>query len=222
MMRLADLILPPVEMAQRAFSGADKDVESIHSRLIEALDAARASVLDQGYTDDQAAAALFAVVAWIDEQAQTQDWPGAAQWRTVPLQRHYFSTNRAGVLFYQRLEELPDDAVALREVYSLMLLLGFTGRFATAPHGELERYRRSQFQHLVGAAALRPLDAQNPLFPEAEIGQSAAPRARRRLIRPNTMLVLLIGLPLCVLALMYAGYAVTLSSIVGSFLSRLS
>ena len=135
--RLADFWLPILEQARRSFAAPPADTAEVGRSLVAALDAAAARAAEHGHSQDQIQQALFAVVAWIDEAAMTRPWPGASAWRLAPLQRHYFSTTRAGVEFFQRLQALPDDATSVREVYGLMLVAGFAGHYTIKPPGEL-------------------------------------------------------------------------------------
>ncbi|MDR0578067.1 MAG: DotU family type IV/VI secretion system protein [Candidatus Accumulibacter sp.] len=100
----------------------------------------------------------LAVYAWVDEILLTAPRPDAAAWVAQSLQHAYFQTSEAGLLFFERMENLleelslpPKDAASVDDslpprleaaarlprtraarqeldVYALCLLLGFSGR----------------------------------------------------------------------------------------------
>nr|WP_255592938.1 DotU family type IV/VI secretion system protein [Bordetella sp. BOR01] len=178
------------------------DAPSLSAQLKANLDAAVARAQDKGFSPDDVQLALFAVVAWIDEQAMSREWPGAAAWRLSPLQRHYFATTRAGVAFFEKLEALPDGAVDVREVYGLVLLAGFHGRYTHRAPGELTEYRRALLERIVQERQIAPLSAEQPLFPQSGTG-ARRPLRHTRGLAPSLASLLLIVLPLCVLLGLY-------------------
>ncbi|MNZ45527.1 hypothetical protein D3C78_631860 [compost metagenome] len=139
----------------------------------------------------------------------SREWPGSAQWCRAPLQRHYFSTNRAGVEFFQRLEALPGAAVGAREVFGLALLSGFQGRYATRPGGELAQYRRLLLERLILDRKIVPLGTTNLLFEQPEDHLPKQVRAVRRSL-PGISLLLLIAIPLIVLTALYISFDLSL------------
>ena len=95
--------------------------------------------------------ALYAIVAFMDEQILRSQWSGRQQWMSQPLQLTYFNENTAGEGFFTRmqaLEQRPNQAHVL-EIYYLCLALGFRG---TGP--QWRRYHRS---YGVMAAVMAPL-----------------------------------------------------------------
>lgn len=193
-----------MELARVAISGATSapDADGLRAELKQSLDAAVERVQANGYTAAEAQASLFAVVAWIDEMAMSRDWPGTASWRLAPLQRHYFSTTRAGVEFFERLEALPDDAVEVREVYALALLAGFSGRYTHRAPAELADYRAAALEKIATQRNLAPLAPDQPLFPQPGV-RAAKVAPYRRGIGPSLATLLLVIVPLCTLLGLY-------------------
>lgn len=200
--RLAACWVGVMEHARRMIGEPSARATTVASMLTTQLDQAASRARELHYPEAQVRDSLFAVVAWIDETAMTSDWLGATDWRRAPLQRHYFSTTRAGVEFFQRLEALPEADSGTREVFGLALLAGFAGRYATRPGGELANYRRLCLQRIAKDGQMQPLDAFSPLFAQPEIvSMPVRTQIRRRL--PGLALALLILLPTLALTALY-------------------
>lgn len=210
--------MPIVEHARNRLTQgeftADGGGKGLAAELIAALDAAQGRAHLDGYTEEQVHSALFAVVAWIDEQAMSRAWPGAQAWRETPLQHHYFSSNRAGVDFFVRLEALPPKAVEVREVYALMLAAGFEGEYSKRPRGELPAYRNALLESLLIARAGEP--GCDILFPAAAPldTQTWRFRLRRSLLMP----ALATGVPLVLLGVLFLFYNGLLTPMVDTLL----
>lgn len=215
--RLVDCWMGVFDAANAGFADPAQTQERLSAELIELLDQACNRAREHQFAEAEIREALFAMVAWIDESAMSRNWPGAEAWRRAPMQRHYFSTNRAGVEFFQRLEGLPEAAQGAREVFGVVLLSGFQGRFATRPGGELANYRRQLLERIVQDNKMPPLDAFSHLFPQPQ--NDLPPRAmhlRRGL--PGISLFLLIALPLLALGALYLGFDVLLGRQVADLL----
>jgi len=215
--RLADCWMPVFDAAKAGLADVAQTQENLSTRLIALLDEAGNRAREHQFAEAEIREALFAMVAWIDESAMSRDWPGAAQWRRSPMQRHYFSTSRAGVEFFQRLEALPESAQGAREVFALVLLSGFQGRYATRPGGELANYRRQCLERLVLDNQMAPLDAFSQLFlqPRNNLPQRAL-QPRRGL--PGMALALLVAVPLLALVALYLGLDLALGQQVADIL----
>ena len=201
-MRLTQFWMTSMETARTAVAEPGQTAPRLAGQVQADLDRACAGALDQGYTSADIQSALFAIVAWIDEIAMTQSWAGAGDWRLAPLQRHYFSTTRAGTEFFERLEALPDESTDVREVYSLALLAGFSGRYSHRPAGELAGYRQNILSRVAEERAMAPMLSSEPLFPDA--GELArAPARRSRGSFPSFVTFLLIAIPVACLAVLY-------------------
>ena len=215
--RLADCWMPVFDAAKAGLADVAQTQENLSTRLIALLDEAGNRAREHQFAEAEIREALFAMVAWIDESAMSRDWPGAPQWRRSPMQRHYFSTSRAGVEFFQRLEALPESAQGAREVFALVLLSGFQGRYATRPGGELANYRRQCLERLVLDNQMAPLDAFSQLFlqPRNNLPQRAL-QPRRGL--PGMALALLVAVPLLALVALYLGLDLALGQQVADIL----
>lgn len=232
-MRLVHFWVPVVEQAGKLFvpcaePGADDgaarpaDAEGrageVAAMLVEQLDAAKVHSLNAGFDPATVEHALYAVVAWLDEVAMTTAWPGRAGWRAQPLQRTYFATAEAGEQFFMRLDGLDAEANDVREVFGVVLLAGFRGRFAGRHPHELADYRQRLLQQLAQARGMAPLNVRMPLFPQ--LGQLPAAGtgmpARRRVTLAGALVV---GLPLVALAGLYGIYDWSLRSLANTLLA---
>lgn len=216
--RLAEFWLPALELARRLFREPPPDTAAVGPALIAALDSAATRAAEHGYSQAQIQASLFAVVAWIDEAAMTQAWAGAAGWRLVPLQRHYFSTTRAGVEFFQRLSGLAEDDSAVRGVYALMLVAGFAGHYGARPPGELAALRRDVLERVATEGNMARLSVDEALFPAAAATDTT--RAERRHPRPALATFLLVAVPICLLIGLYVYLDATLANLAAQLIAR--
>jgi type VI secretion system protein ImpK len=215
--RLADCWIPVFDGAKRGFADPIQTHASLSGTLIGLVEGAATRSRTYQFPEAENREAQFAVVAWIDETAMSRQWVGAMQWRSALLQNHYFSTSRAGVEFFQRLEALPESAQGAREVFGLALLAGFQGRFATRPAGELALYRQKCLERIALDNRMVGLDSTTPLFTQpADIIPRGAKTIRRGL--PAMAMVLLIGIPVLILCALYVSFDLSLTQQVNQLL----
>jgi type VI secretion system protein ImpK len=120
--------------------------------------------------------ARYALMALFDEILVQTNWPGRAEWQALPLQFRHFQENTAGENFFKRADTLCDQPhrAHVLQVYFLCLSLGFQGRYAMAPPGELEAaYRR--IASVVQAASI-PAEVLSPHAIPKDSGQTLMQR----------------------------------------------
>lgn len=172
------------------------------SRLLaQAEDAA----LRAGYLQREVELAAEAVVGWIDERLAKR---GMGMGETS-LQKRRFNTHTAGNRFYTNLDALPSDADELREVFFLVLSLGFEGQY--------EGYadRKGTFGRLVDGVEqklrVRPVTPamfiKDRLTPQPYEMTAPAPKAPPSSLRAMLITILVLALLLPVAALFWAGRA---------------
>ncbi|MGH7619040.1 MAG: DotU family type IV/VI secretion system protein [Gemmatimonadaceae bacterium] len=127
----------------RANKQVATDAEAFRTRIKQVLAAAEQDARAQGYAAEDARYALFAVIALLDETVLNSGQPMFATWSSRTLQEEVFGVHMAGELFFQYLQQLlarqdSPDLADLLEVYSLVLLLGFKGRFSATHGGDLQ------------------------------------------------------------------------------------
>jgi type VI secretion system protein ImpK len=200
-MRLTDFWIPAMEEIRAILAEPGQNAAAAADRMRGVLDGALEQAVGQGVGAEAAQASLFAVVAWADELAMTRDWAGASAWRQAPLQRHYFSTTRAGNEFFSRLEALPEEEIDVREVYALVMLAGFHGRYTYRPEEELVEYRHELLERVAQERSMAPLTPEEPLFPATGLTARLEARVQGR-NSPSWTAFLIVVVPLlCLLAL---------------------
>jgi type VI protein secretion system component VasF len=246
-MRLADLFMPLMAFTTDFESRPRGSVDELLTTINELIHAVRNQGFSEGVDNDRLDEALFPVVAWMDERfLSLRAWDSERLWQRCLLQRSYFNTTLAGVEFFERLQSLKPEDNQLREIYLLVLSMGFVGQFAMErPHSEfiqstvsphrgwndmaeqsntkLYQIRKEQLRHYLSQTG-HSADAQAVLFPFAyQAGDQAIdkpqPRWKKLLSRPRDVIIAV--LPLIVLAL-YALYLnASLNKTISTFLESI-
>jgi len=115
---------------------------------------------------DELAQARFALVAWLDEVILRSSWPGRDEWAGQPLQLRLFRTNRAGNEFFAHLAALRPEWLGAREIFLLVLSLGFEGQYHDQP-AERRAVMLQQLDTLRAARQVTELDRERYLTPPA-------------------------------------------------------
>jgi type VI secretion system protein ImpK len=134
----------------------------LRQRITGLLEAMNARASQAGIPPGDLNEALYAIVAFMDEQILRSQWSGRQQWMSQPLQLTYFNENTAGEGFFQRmqaLEQRPSQAHVL-EIYYLCLTLGFRGKYALQAAGDLDAV-----EERVGGVLARQLRSSDELSP---------------------------------------------------------
>lgn len=127
-------------------------VTDVYTKLRAAIDRAKAAATASGRRAEQTDAAVFAVVAWLDEIVARNP----AYWNSgTPLQVTLFNTNNAGNEFFNQLSALKASDDEVREVYYHALLSGFVGQYyyETGDNGELGKIKEIHARQLPVAPA---------------------------------------------------------------------
>jgi len=183
-----------------------QDAESIRNKLISLLEQAQQQVADNNYSAYQAEAALFPVVAYIDEMILTSGWNEKSSWQQNPLQRHFFDTMNAGQEFYERLNKLnrQGEDRSIREVFLLCLGIGYKGQyFMPEDRPKLEEVRVFNLDLLLPEEANKTLE-KTTLFDEAY--QETIREGRRATSRVNLM-PLFTAVPVVIIVSIFVFYA---------------
>ncbi len=130
-MRLADLFIPLMAFTIDFEARPRGSVENLTNDVNELVQELRNKGLTAGCDFERFDEALFPVVAWMDERfLSLRTWDSERLWQRSLLQRYYFDTTLAGVEFFYRLQKLNPEDNELREIYLLVLSMGFVGQFA--------------------------------------------------------------------------------------------
>lgn len=213
---LADFYLPVIEQLRLSLP-ASESAPDLAKSLKSALEIAHAGAIEAGYTEDDVNQAQFAVVAWLDEQAMSHNWSGASAWRLTPLQRFYFSTTRAGSEFYQRLDDIDDSNIAVREVYALVLIAGFQGEKGSRSRQDLLVYARQLIEKLRQQANHPGVQAKSPLFPAANVNRDLQGLDNFN-HKPALLTLSIIGIPLIIIIAVYFYFDYSLSQAVAALI----
>lgn len=95
-----------------------------------------------GVAAEQVAAARYALCATLDEAIQSTPWGARGEWASQPLLSIFHRETWGGEKFFQLVERTKSDPrqyAGLLEVLYGCLSLGFAGKFALQPQGELQR-----------------------------------------------------------------------------------
>ncbi|HTR66080.1 MAG TPA: DotU family type IV/VI secretion system protein [Terriglobales bacterium] len=118
------------------------DGDSFRRRSKAALQEVERVAVAAGYDGHDVRDTHFAVVAFLDAVLLHSKDPVRAEWERMPLALEIFGYADAGVVFFDKLDQLrsrrdSERLAEIMEVYLLCLLLGFEGRYS-GRRGELE------------------------------------------------------------------------------------
>lgn len=172
------------------------DAQAVHDQLQALIIAAREQALVDELSHDRFREALFPVVAWCDERlGNLPAWKLNRDWRPFMLQKKIFSTSLAGVLFYDRLEELSQEDNDLRKVFVLCLSMGFLGRYSQHPGDPaLVQIRLAHYKLIRPNRVVSNKDSNEHLFPEAyRVASSDNSQRQRKLKQRRFLLIAVLG-----------------------------
>lgn len=134
-MRLIDCFAPLISYTfQNQLTTGIEEIAplKVQEQFLELTALCRQNCDQQGFSQEQRENALFAVIAWIDEQ-RLCDNDTDRQWLHLELQKVLFNTSIAGDEFYNRFAIIPELDDQVREVFAYCLVLGFRGRMYDSP-----------------------------------------------------------------------------------------
>jgi type VI secretion system protein ImpK len=172
--------------------------EAFRAHIKQALRVAEQEARSGGYSAEESQAAVFALVAFLDESALSCRNPAFCDWARLPLQAELYGNQLAGEVFFQELQKAMNrsesrETADLLEVYYLCLLLGFKGRYAAG--GDLRAIMDSLHERI-----RRVRGPSGPLSPRGAIPSEAVrltqsdPWVRRLAIAAAASAVLAVAL----------------------------
>jgi len=204
------------------FLAAAGEYETFRAKLASLIDEARNDARRISVSDADFDAALFAVVAWIDETVMCSQWPGADRWRKSTLQMQFFRSSRAGVEFYARLEGLTASQRQVREVYYMALASGFRGRFAGVnDQPALDMLKQQQILALLDSPVRLGIEGGEPLFPAAHPMVRVAPPEKPRRWFLGSMPLTMVAAPAAVVVILYLAFSLILGANVRQILAAI-
>jgi len=113
-------------------SGEIGDPAGLRARALELKSKLERNAGDAGFEAADVEAAVYALVAFLDETVLNSAGAAREVWISRPLQLELFGQNVAGEEFFDRLERLRrerESRIEALEVYLVCLALGFGGKF---------------------------------------------------------------------------------------------
>jgi type VI secretion system protein ImpK len=115
------------------------DAASFRNHVKQLLSTAEREARRIGYSPDDIALALYAVVTFLDESVLNSSQAMFSDWPSRPLQEEIFGGHMGGEIFFQHLKQLltrqdSEDVADVLEVFLLCLMLGFRGRYSGSDH----------------------------------------------------------------------------------------
>ena len=125
-------------------SAAQRDPETLRSRMTDEVKAFERRMLAQGVPPEQARAAHYAICAMLDDIVLNTPWGAYSAWARQGMVSTFHMDVTGGERFFDLLTHMHKDPGANRDVLTLMyvcLSLGFEGRLRVIPEGALELSR---------------------------------------------------------------------------------
>lgn len=142
-----------------------ESVADAHAHARQLVELARQAALTTGKPQAQIEMAAFAAVAWFDEMMARHE---GGRDPAESLQLSLFRTSSAATEFFDHLASLGSETEAVREVYAMALLLGFTGQYyyEQGDSGELGRIKALHCRPSVTADAVLQTLQREPITPQ--------------------------------------------------------
>ena len=134
-----------------------------------------------GYAEEDLKATKYALLALIDETILNSQWAFKDQWADKPLQLDYFGEHMAGERFFDLLERVRQKGsrkADLLEVFCIVLILGFQGKYKLRGRDELDKL----IQEIV-AEVTKYRGGVPPLSPHGRIPEEPVERPSKTIPR---------------------------------------
>ncbi len=170
---LADVCSPIFRRLTNLATGQGKDLnascDDLQAKFEDDLRDFESRAARQGANPDDVAAAMYALVALIDERILSSALPAQEEWLGRPLQLKRYDEFAAGEVFYDRLETLRHPTrpgqVDAAEVFLLALCFGFKGKLGDKKGEERRKVLIANLATDINQA--RGVTANGPLAPQA-------------------------------------------------------
>lgn len=118
------------------------DTAALRRQLVSEVRGFEEKARNSGVVPDQIAAARYALCATLDEAILSTPWGSTGEWGAQPLLVVFHRETWGGEKFFQLLERTqadPRQYAGLLEVLYSCLSLGFAGKYALDPQGQMQR-----------------------------------------------------------------------------------
>jgi type VI secretion system protein ImpK len=164
--RVAADYITLVQLIQQAPAECLPQAGPLREQLLGLLDEMVQTAGELGIDDAEVEEARFALTVWADEVVLRSQWPGRDAWHTQLLQSQLFRTTRGGNQFYERLRALSPEQHDAREVFFIVLVMGFEGQHA-GQHDQRDAIILHQFKALRAGGRGLDLGLDESLIPLA-------------------------------------------------------
>lgn len=143
----------------------DAEWPSVHARALALVEQGRGAAFARGKPLAEVELAAFAAAAWLDEVATRRGGWGS---QVGSLQQTLFRTGSAATEFFDQLGRLGSGEDEVREVFSMALLLGFSGQYyyEQGEGGELGRIKALYCPASASAASALQLLQRESVTPQ--------------------------------------------------------
>jgi type VI secretion system protein ImpK len=125
-----------------------------------------------GCIEEDIKATKYALLALIDETLLNSQWVFKDQWADKPLQLEYFGEHMAGERFFDllnRVREKGSRKIDLLEVFCIVLLLGFQGKYKLSGGDALDKLTRELISEVTRYRGGVPLLSPNARIPDEPV-----------------------------------------------------
>jgi len=138
---LSDLCVDIFLLAQRIRGGQSElpPCEALKRRVMMLFEEMERVAPTRSVLHSDVEHAQYALAAHLDEVVQYSDWPGRDEWAQNPLQALLFGESRAGVRFFDRLQQVREQGSPAVLVYYTCLVMGFQGEHRLGDDAVLDR-----------------------------------------------------------------------------------
>jgi type VI secretion system protein ImpK len=127
-----------------------------------------------GCAEEDLKATKYALLALVDETILNSQWSSKDQWADKPLQLEYFGEHMAGERFFDLLERVRGKGsrkVDLLEVFCIVLLLGFQGKFKIGGRDALDKMTHELLEEVTRYRGGTPLLSPHGRIPDEPVEQ---------------------------------------------------
>ncbi len=137
------------------------EIATLRRQLVSEVRGFEERARNSGVVADQIAAARYALCATLDEAILSTPWGSTGEWGSQPLLVVFHRETWGGEKFFQLLERTqadPRQYAGLLEVLYSCLSLGFAGKYALDPQGQMQRDKLQHELH----ERIRSVRGQSP------------------------------------------------------------
>lgn len=201
MTELIDCYLPVFRQVldMNAEPASYSDYANARQECLTRLERAMQLASQQDASEEEKAAAQFAVIAWVDEAVLCSAMPWRQRWQSELLQRKYLNMTVAGERFFTCLAQLDPGYHQARKVFLFCLQNGFHGQYSTPEDDSALQEIITQQRTLCLPESWQTWPNTSTITPTTCGHAVSTPLHKRMLLRAAVTLLLLYGFLLLLL-----------------------